>query len=179
MPAALVVALCLQPRSGGFVPVPGGNYKVGKEGRLENYPRTVTLQPFEVAKLDTTNAEFAAFVKATRYVTDAERLHNAMVFRPPLPEFRWIQDPTASWRFPNGKSLGGIEKKMDHPVTTISFHDATEYCKWAGVRLPTLDEWEVACRAGTQTDYFFGSDVKLISKYANVWHGRNHLKPDF
>ena len=167
------------PPDKGFVAIPPGHYRVGKSGLLENSPRPVTLKAFEIAKLDTTNAEFAAFVKATGYVTDAEKHHNAMVFEPGLKEFVWIQDPSASWRFPNGKTRGSIAGKMDHPVTTISFHDATEYCKWAGVRLPTLDEWEVACRAGTKTEYFFGSDEQLIGKYANIWHGRDHLKADF
>lgn len=161
----------------GFVSVKGGEYQVGGADRVENYPRTVHLAPFEIAKYETTNAQFAEFVKATGYVTDAEKHHNAMVFAPPLPEFRWIKDPTAYWRFPNGMKRGGIEGKMDHPVTTISYRDALAYCKWAGVRLPTLDEWEVACRAGTRGEYFFGPLAK-IGEYANVWHGRNHLKPD-
>jgi sulfatase modifying factor 1 len=162
-----------------FVAVPAGRYEVGKADHLVNYERFVTLKAFEIAKFDTTNAEFAAFVHATGYVTDAEKYHNAMVFRPPLKEFVWIEDHSASWHFPNGKSCGGISGKMDHPVTTISFNDATAYCTWAGVRLPTLDEWEVASRAGAKTDYFFGSEEKLIGKYANIWHGRDHLKPDF
>lgn len=161
-----------------FVTIPAGQYQIGKADRLDNYLRRVTLKRFEIAKFDTTNEEFAAFVAATKYVTDAERLHNALVFKPGLREFRWLSDRTANWRYPNGVSRGGIKNKKTHPVTTISFHDAMEYCKWAGVRLPTLDEWEVACRAGTKTDYFFGSDESLIGKYANIWHRRDHLKPD-
>ncbi len=119
------------------------------------------------------------FAQATGYKTDAERSHDAMVFKPGLPEFRWIRDPTANWHFPNGKSRGGLVSKMNHPVTSISFRDALQYSKWAGVRLPTLDEWEVACRAGTTTTYFFGEDESQIGKYANIWHGRDHLKADY
>jgi sulfatase modifying factor 1 len=163
----------------GFVSIPAGRYQVGNAELVENHTRTISLNAFEIARLDTTNADFAAFVKATGYVTDAERLHNGMVFDPPLKEFRWIHDPTAIWRYPNGKSRGGITDKMNHPVTSISFSDGLQYCKWAGVRLPTLDEWEVASRAGAKTDYFFGSKPDDIGKYANVWHGRDHLKADY
>jgi len=179
MTGLAVLAVWLGQADKGFAVVLAGKYQVGKADRLENYSRTIPLKAFEIAKLDTTNAEFAAFVRATGYVTDAEKNHNAMVFEPGLKEFEWIQDHSASWRFPNGKPRGSITGKMDHPVTSISFHDASEYCKWAEVRLPTLDEWEVASRAGAKTDYFFGSDESLIGKYANIWHGRDHLKPDF
>lgn len=175
IPLALVL---LTGSLDGFVRVPAGTYEVGKARQLDNYRRLVKLKAFEIAKTETTNEQFAAFIRATGYVTDAERFHNAMVFEPGLPEFRWIKDPTAYWRFPNGKSRGGIEGKERHPVTSISFRDATEYCKWAHLRLPTLEEWEVASRAGAKTDYFFGSDVSQIGKYANVWHGRDHLKAD-
>lgn len=161
-----------------FVAVKAGKYVVGDAVRLDNFRRTVSLKAYQIAKYETTNAEFAAFVNATGYVTDAEKRHDGMVFEPPLKEFRWIQDKTACWRFPNGKSRGGIEDKMDHPVTGISYRDALEYCKWAGVRLPTLEEWEVACRAGTKSLYFFGQDQNKISAYANVWHGKDHTKPD-
>ncbi len=161
-----------------FVAVNAGAYRLGKTDHVENPPRWVRLKAFEIARMETTNAQFAAFVRATGYVTDAERRHNAMVFAPPLPEFRWIHDPTANWRYPNGRSRGGLSGKNDHPVTSISYADANAYCLWAKVRLPTLDEWEAACRAGTTTDYFFGNDRSEIGKYANVWHGRDHLKPD-
>ena len=162
----------------GFVTIPTRVYRLGKEDRVQNPPRRVRLRAFEIARTETTNREFEAFVRATGYVTDAERRHDAMTFRPPLPEFRWIRDPTASWRFPNGRKGGGIEGKETHPVTTISYADALAYCRWAEARLPSLDEWEAACRAGTTTDYAFGSDRKAIGRYANVWHGRDHRKPD-
>lgn len=137
-----------------YVFVHSGEYTIGKKGYDRNPLRKVRVDSFKIAIYETTNAEFAAFVVATGYVTDAERAHNAMVFEPGLDEFRWLEDSTAYWRYPNGKSRGGIEKKMDHPVTCISYRDIQAYCKWAKVRLPTLEEWEVACRAGTQTDYF-------------------------
>ena len=162
----------------GFATVSAGTYRLGKAGYVENPPRQKRLAAFEIARTETTNDQFAAFVRATGYVTDAERRHNAMVFAPPLAEFHWIHDPTATWRFPNGRRRGGIENKGDHPVTTISFADALAYCRWAGVRLPTLDEWEAASRAGTTTDYFFGDDRREIGRYANVWHGPDHRKAD-
>lgn len=162
----------------GFAGIRPGNYSVGRKNDPRNPLRSVRIDSFRIAIYETTNREFAAFVAATGYLTDAERRHDAMVFEPGLEEFRWLRDTTASWRWPNGKSRGGIEKKMDHPVTTISYLDALAYCKWAGVRLPTLEEWEVACRAGTKSTFFFGNDEHNIGEYANIWHGHDHLTAD-
>src|SRR5436305_12012948 len=116
----IFTVLTLQtPLTGTYMAVPAGTYRVGKATYLENPLRMVKLGPYQISKYDVTNSEFEAFVKATGYVTDAERLHNAMIFEPPLKEFRWIHDRTASWRYPNGVSRGGIRHKMDHPVTSI------------------------------------------------------------
>ncbi len=176
---ALLAMATTQFNPAKFAQVPPGTYRVGKTGMLDNPPRSVQLVGYRISKFDVTNAEFRRFIKATGYITDAERHHDAMVFKPGLPEFKWLQDPTAFWRFPNGKKRGGIDGKSNHPVTSISFADALRYCEWAKVRLPSMDEWEVACRAGTKTEYFFGDDETQIGKYANIWHGRDHLKPDF
>lgn len=162
----------------GYVLVPKGRYLVGKKGEPRNPLRTVSVDSFRIAVYETTNCEFAAFVTATSYVTDAERQHDAMVFQPGLEEFQWIEDSTACWLYPNGISRGGIADKMDHPVTCISYTDIQAYCAWAKVRLPTLDEWEIACRAGTTTDHFFGDDLSRIGEYANIWQGRDHMKAD-
>lgn len=158
--------------------VRGGAYTVGKENHLLNPLRQTTVKDFYIARRETTNQEFERFVKATSYRTDAEHRHDAMVFEPGLKEFKWLEDSSAWWRYPNGLSRGGIEDRMDHPVTCISYSDILAYCQWAGVRLPSLDEWEIASRAGAATDYFFGNDHGGISEYANIWHGRDHLKAD-
>lgn len=162
----------------GYVLVPKGRYWVGKKQHTLNPRRPVNTDSFYIAACETTNRQFAAFVAATGYVTDAEKRHDALVFIPGLKEFEWHNDSTACWRFPNGVSVGGIDQKMDHPVTTISYKDALAYCTWAGVRLPTLEEWEIASRAGAATDYFFGATNKDIGRYANIWHGKDHLQAD-
>jgi sulfatase modifying factor 1 len=161
-----------------FVLVPKGVYTVGKAHFTQNPLRKVKVDSFYIAIYETTNRQFAAFIAATGYRTDAERRHDALVFEPGLPEFRWIEDSTACWRYPNGITRGDISNRMDHPVTCISYSDILVYCRWAKVRLPTLEEWEIACRAGTSTDYFFGDDDSTIGRYANIWHGKDHLSAD-
>lgn len=169
---------CSAQTGGGYVLVPAGSYHVGGQRHLLNPARRVRVDSFQIAIYETTNRQFAAFVAATGYITDAEQRHDALVFAPGLQEFEWNNDSTAFWRFPNGIGAGGIENKMEHPVTCISYNDAMAYCKWAGVRLPTLEEWEIASRAGATTTYFFGEQKKSIGHYANIWHGKDHLQAD-
>lgn len=161
-----------------FVTIPKGVYMVGKKNHLLNPLRKIRVDSFQIATTELTNAEFDIFVKSTQYKTDAEKFQNALVFEPGLEEYRWLQDSTANWRFPNGITRGGIEHKMNHPVTCISYRDALAYCQWAGVRLPTLDEWEIASRATMQGYFFWGKNRDSIAKYANIWHGKNHLVAD-
>jgi len=178
MAMLLIVATVAAQDSLRFIAVPAGSYVVGAKNFPLNPKRTVRLAAFRIAVTEVTNAQFAAFVQATGYVTDAQRRHNAMVFEPGLKEFRWLEDSTAYWEYPNGVSRGDISAKMDHPVTCISFADAQAYCNWSGCRLPTLDEWEVAARAGSDTRYFWGGDRDAITAYANVWLGHDHLSAD-
>lgn len=101
----------------------------------------ITTPPYGLAKvkqLVNTISETEGLVAIS--ITDAEKKKDALVFEPGLEELRWKNDPTACWRFPNGISRGGIDDKMDHPVTCISYTDIIAYCQWAKVRLPTLDE---------------------------------------
>jgi formylglycine-generating enzyme required for sulfatase activity len=136
------------------------------------------VNSFSIAATETTNSQFLQFVVATGYLTDAEKFKDALVFAPGLEEFRWLEDSTACWRYPNGKSRGGITDKMNHPVTTISYTDIQAYCQWAEVRLPSFEEWEIASRAGAATTYCWGDDADSITRYANIWHGRDHLTAD-
>ncbi|MBC7948263.1 MAG: SUMF1/EgtB/PvdO family nonheme iron enzyme [Chitinophagaceae bacterium] len=161
-----------------FVRIAAGSYQVGKKDHTLNPVRKVVIEEFFIATTETTNKQFQQFVSSTSYVTDAEKKKNAMVFSPGLREYEWIEDSTANWRYPNGISRGGIDNKGDHPVTCISYTDIMAYCRWAEVRLPSLQEWEIACRAGSTTDYFFGNDAGNIKYFANTWLGRNHLVGD-
>lgn len=69
---------------------------------------------------------------------------------------------------PNDQGWG----RGKRPVINVNWYDACDYCKWLSeitgdeYRLPTEEEWEYACRAGTTTTYFFGNDPKDLSKYA-------------
>lgn len=172
-------ALLSQDWEGGlWTYIPGGTYRVGEKNHTQNPLRNVTVDSFYIGVYEVTNNAFKQFIQATGYITEAERYKDALVFEPGLEAFRWLTDSTAYWRYPNGLTRGGIEEKMNHPVTCISFNDALAFCQWAGVRLPTLEEWEIAAGAGARSRYFGKANKKNIGRYANIWNGNNHLKPD-
>lgn len=102
---------CSAQTAGGYVLVPKGSYHVGLRHHGLNPARSVSVDSFYIAACETTNRQFAAFVAATGYVTDAEQRHDALVFAPGLREFEWNNDSTACWRFPNGVAAGGINDK--------------------------------------------------------------------
>jgi sulfatase modifying factor 1 len=93
-----------------FVLIKQGIYIIGKKGHEVNPQREVSISDFYISKTETTNEEFKKFVDATGYKTDAERRKNAMVFKPGLKEFEWLEDSTSYWRYPNGISRGGHRK---------------------------------------------------------------------
>jgi len=157
-----------------FIKIKGGAYQLGNDEYPLNPPRKVELADFKISKYEITNEQFQQFVNETGYETTAEKNKDALVFRPGLKEFEWEEDPSAYWKFPNGLSQGGIENKMDHPVTCISHEDALRYCSWANYRLPTIEEWEIASR-GENPQLHFYTNSENIHTYANIWHGKNHL----
>lgn len=157
-----------------FVRVKAGTYNVGKEGHPVNPSRQIALESFEISTTEVTNTLWAKFIRETNYLTTAEKLGNAMIFYPGLDEYQWVRDSSANWRFPFGKGREGIKSKDDYPVSCISFIDVQAFCEWGGYRLPTLEEWEVACRAGSNDTYHFEGGYDSLGLYANIWQSKTH-----
>lgn len=157
-----------------LVQVPAGTYMLGTTGHKLNPPHSFKTDGFLISDAETTNAQFAAFVAATGYRTQAEKNGWSLSGGEGSAEWEWKHTDGANWRLPFGPGGPEAAKLPQHPVTQICGDDARAYCKWIGGRLPTLQEWETAARAGARTRYPWGDTLQ--PKLANIWNGKNHLK---
>jgi len=193
-PAAEAVptaAPCSAAPGRGLVSLPGGTFVMGTDSDEgfrddgEGPSRTVSLGPFRIARTAVPNREFAAFVRATQYVTEAERFGSSFVFHLQVPvavraRIRqvpvglpwWLPVEGACWQRPEGPG-SHIHERPDHPVVHVSWHDAKAYCAWSGQRLPTEAEWEYAARGGLQEmRYPWGDELEPKGqRKCNIWHG--------
>jgi len=156
----------------GMVYVPGGQTKIGSErGRpIERPVFSAAVDAFWMDTHPVTVEQFRQFVKATDYTTDAERFGDAGIFDLDMRQWRLVKG--AQWRTPRGPD--GPSAPDNHPVTQVSWHDATAYCEWAGKRLPTEIEWEHAARSAqnNRNPYAWGSALVDAGQYqANTWQG--------
>ncbi len=110
--------------------------------------------------------QFKEFINATGYETDAERYGWSIV---QLNVYDYKIVDAATWLIPDGDNLS-IESL---PVTQVSYNDAIEYCKWAGVSLPTYDQyWKLVSsdkRLIVSENNYPISPVEEVNIIGNVW----------
>ena len=174
----------------------GGTFQMGSD---RFYPEERPVHPVSVPGFwmdshPVTVEEFRRFVKATGYVTVAERpleradypdadpdlmVPGSLVFhRTPGPvdlrDYRnwWAYVPGACWRRPEGPG-SDCRRRERHPVTHVAYEDARAYAAWAGKALATEAEWEYAARGGLDGAVYawgdeFAPDGVMM---ANTWQG--------
>jgi formylglycine-generating enzyme required for sulfatase activity len=197
------------PPPDGMVWIPGGEFSMGATDDAEadaafaghcghlvdaRPVHRVAVDGFWMDRTEVTNEQFAAFVRATGYVTVAERTPTAaefpgappenlvagsIVFDPPAQpvpldsHFRWWSYVNAaSWRHPSG-AASDLRGRERYPVVHVAYEDAAAYATWAGKRLPTEAEFEFAARGGLAGKrYAWGDELRPAGRWmANTFQG--------
>lgn len=168
-----------QTEFGRFVDVPAGQFPKGDQPLYPEEQPTfrVHVDGFQLQAHEVTNDQFATFVQATAYVTDAERSASSggpgagsAVFHFNLGEWRLVKG--ATWRTPLGPG-SSIKGKGGFPVVHVSHADAAAYAQWAGGRLPSEVEWEYAAQLGLfyPARSSSGAYDDAGKPLANTWQG--------
>ncbi|MBC8116270.1 MAG: SUMF1/EgtB/PvdO family nonheme iron enzyme, partial [Candidatus Saccharimonas sp.] len=131
--------------------------------------RVLLTKPFWIGQTEVTIGQFRKFVEAEHFITETEQTAGyGLVNR------QWVRQRGFSW-----KNVGeDVTMSDEHPASNITWNDAVAFCDWLSrhesretgrpvrYRLPTEAEWEFACRAGTDSPWYFGSDQRASRNHA-------------
>ena len=134
-----------------FVSFPGGIHAIGHAGEgfafdNETPPHQVLLRDFRIASRAVTNAEWGAFIADGGYRSPTLWLSDgwSWVQRNNIVAPLYYEERDGGWL---QMSLDGLQPPDPAaPVCHVSFYEADAYARWAGKRLPSEFEWEVAAR---------------------------------
>lgn len=147
----------------------------------ETPKHTAEIGAFLIGQYEVTNEQYFAFVVATNrrppehWGKDA--LQAAMTEFQRQEQEKWLADNTykklkwdeprmvrywrenweeCKWAIPEGQEL--------MPVTFVTYDDAEDYCRWAGLRLPTEEEWVHAARGNKDQWFTWGDEWEAVGR---------------
>jgi uncharacterized protein (TIGR03067 family) len=132
--------------------------------RSESPDRRITVrEPFYLGTYEVTVGQLREFTRATGYKTEAETNGGGSVWNTKAD--KWDRKPEYVWTNPE------FSPSDSHPAVFITPRDARAFCKWLGEKdgrryeVPTEEQWEWACRAGTTTRWFFGDEETRMKEF--------------